>query len=78
MLPTAGFNDQLTPVFELPETAAVNTCVADGARLTLPGETDKLTGGVRATLAVVDFEGSAMLVAVTVTVCGTVTAGGAV
>ena len=69
MLPTAGFSDQVTAVFEVPATVAVNACVCDGVRVTLPGVNATLTGGASDTLALADFVESATLVAVTVTVC---------
>ena len=78
MLPTAGLMDQVTPVFNVPETSAVNVCVPDGPRTTLPGDKATLTDGVRVRLALADFDGSAALVAVTVTVCCEVTETGAV
>jgi hypothetical protein len=46
MLPTDGLSDQVTAVFDVPATAAVNVCVCEGVRVTLPG--------ANATLMVVD------------------------
>jgi hypothetical protein len=46
MLPTAGVSDQVTDVFDVPATAAVNVCVCEGVRVTLLG--------VNTTLMVVD------------------------
>src|ERR1035441_4300057 len=69
MLPTAGFSDQVTAVFEVPATAAVNIWVCDGVRVTLPGVNATLTGGASDTLALADLVESATLVAVTVTRC---------
>ena len=69
MLPTKGFRDQITPVFKLPKTVAVNACTPDGPSVTVPGVRVTLTGGTRKMLALASFNGSAALVAVTVTVC---------
>ena len=68
MLPTAGFRDQVTAVFEVPATLAVNVWVCEGARVTLPGVNATLTGGASDTLALADFVEFATLVAVTVMV----------
>ena len=68
MLPTAGFSDQVTAVFEVPATLAVNVWVCAGARVTLPGVNATPTGGDSDTLALADFVESATLVAVTDTV----------
>jgi hypothetical protein len=78
MLPTAGFSDQVTAVFEVPVTAAVNVWVCEGVRVTLPGVNATLTGGASATLALADLVESATLVAVAVTVCALVIEPGAV
>jgi hypothetical protein len=77
MLPTAGFSDQVTAVFEVFATVAVNACVCDGVRVTLPGVNATLTGGVSDTVELADLVGSATLVAVTVTVCGLLIEAGA-
>ena len=69
MLPTAGFRDQVTAVFDVFATVAVNACACAGARVTLPGTNATLTGGASDTLALADLVESATLVAVTVTVC---------
>ncbi len=68
MLPTTGVNDQVTAVFELFDTVAVNAWLCAGVRLTCPGVRSTLISGMseRRTLAV--LVGSATLVAVTVTV----------
>ena len=68
MLPTAGLSDQVTAVFELFATAAVKAWVCDGVRVTVPGDTATLTGGVSDMVAVTVLVGSTTLVAVTVTV----------
>ena len=44
-LPTTGLIDHVTAVFVLPETAAVNLCVAEEVRLTWPGVKATLTRG---------------------------------
>ena len=68
MLPTAGLSDQVTAVFGVPATAAVNVWVCEGVRVTLPGVTATLTGGVSEMVAEAVLVESATLVAVTVTV----------
>jgi hypothetical protein len=37
MLPTTGLSDHVTPVFDVPETAALNACDCEAARVTLAG-----------------------------------------
>ena len=78
MLPKAGLTDQVTAVFVVPATVAVNVCALDAPRLTLPGDTVTLTGCARVMLTLADFDGSATLAAVTVTICCDVIADGAV
>jgi hypothetical protein len=78
MLPTAGLSDQVTAVFELPLTVAVNAWVCEGASVTLPGVSATLTGGASDTLALAFLVESATLVAVTVRVCAAVIDAGAV
>jgi hypothetical protein len=78
ILPTAGFSDQVTAVFDVPATLAVNIWVCDGVRVTLPGINATLTGGASDTLALAVLVESATLVAVTVTVCALVIEAGAV
>ena len=78
MLPIVGFRDQVTAAFELPVTLTVKPCMPDGPRDTLPGNTDTPTGGTRVTLALASFVGSAVLTAVTVTLCCEATYDGAV
>ena len=68
MLPTAGFSDQVTAVFEVFATVAVNACICAGVRLTPPGATATLTAGVSERVALAETEELAALVAVTVTV----------
>jgi hypothetical protein len=46
MVPAAGVSDHVTAAFDVPATAAVNVCVCEGVRVTLPG--------INATLMVVD------------------------
>jgi hypothetical protein len=43
MLPTAGLSNQVTAVFDVPVTLAVNIWVCEGVRLTLPGVNATLT-----------------------------------
>ena len=69
MLPTAGFTDQVTAVFEAPATVAVNACVPEGARVALPGVRATLIGGARVMLALPELRTPVRVVAVTVTVC---------
>jgi hypothetical protein len=69
MVPTTGFSDQVTAVFDVFTTFAVKAWVCDGVRVTLPGVNATLTGGASDTLALADLVESATLVAVTVTVC---------
>jgi hypothetical protein len=78
MLPTAGFSDQVTAVFEVFATVAVNAWACEDVRVTLPGVNATLTGGTSVTLALADFVEFATLVAVTVTVCALVIEAGAV
>ena len=65
-------------MFEVPVTAAVNACVCDGVRVTLPGDNATLTGGASDTLALADLVESATLVAFTVMVCALAMEAGAV
>src|ERR1039458_9742483 len=69
MLPITGLRDQVTAVFDVPVTAAVNAWVCEGVRVTVPGVNATLTGGASDTLALTDLVESATLVAVTVMVC---------
>ena len=78
MLPTAGLSDQVTAVLDELATAAVNACVCEGVRVTLPGDTATLTAGASEIVAVADLVESAALVAVTVMVCALVIEAGAV
>ena len=78
MLPITGLRDQVTAVFDVPVTAAVNVWVCEGVSVTLPGVNATLTGGASDTLALADLVESATLVAVTVTVCALVIEAGAV
>jgi hypothetical protein len=67
IVPTAGLNDHETLGFNEPATVAENCCVWPTPRLTVPGDTVTVTGGVTVTFAVADWVGSCTLVAVTVT-----------
>ena len=78
MLPTAGLSNQVTAVFDVLETVAVNAWVCDGVRVTLPGVSPMLTGGASDTAALAVLVESATLVAVTVTVCALEMEAGAV
>jgi hypothetical protein len=65
--PTAGLMDHETLVFNEPATVAENCCVWPTPRLTVPGDTVTVTGGVTVTFAVADLVAACTLVAVTVT-----------
>jgi hypothetical protein len=67
IVPIAGLTDHDTLVFNEPETVAENCCVWPTPRLTVPGDTVTVTGGVTVTFAVADLVGACTLVAVTVT-----------
>ena len=69
--------DQVTAVFDDPVTVAVKVCVCVGPIVAVGGATETDTG-VSVTVAVPVFDGSAWLVAVTVTVCCTAIDDGAV
>ena len=68
MLPTAGVMVQVTAALELFATEAAKVWVCDWPRVTLPGLTETLTGGVSEMVAVAVLVLSAVLVAFTVTV----------
>ncbi len=76
--PTAGEIVQTTPVFAEPETAAVNVAVCDALSNALPGVTDTSTTGNSVMVATADCAGSALLVAVMVTVWTVFSVAGAV
>jgi hypothetical protein len=69
--------DQVTAVFEVLVTVAVNCCVWEAASAAVPGLRATATG-VSVTVLEADFVVSAWLVAVTVTVCCVVMLEGAV
>ena len=81
-LPIEGVMDQVTEVFALPVTIAVNCAVFEAVRAALEGLTPTLTpppaGGVSVTVALADFVESATLVAVMVTSSGLLITEGAV
>ena len=78
-LPTDGLIDQVTAVFELPATVAVNRVLCAGVRVALSGLMLMLTMlGSSCTVTLPRLEGSATLVAVTVTVCAALMTEGAV
>jgi hypothetical protein len=66
--PTDGFSAHVTPLFDVPETLAANVMLCDALRFAAPGDTETTTGGTSDTVATAVFVGSAMLVAVMVTV----------
>jgi hypothetical protein len=78
MLPTAGAIDHDTAWFVELSTVAVNCCVSPACSVTAEGVAWTATAGIRATVAATLFVVSAMLVAVTVTVCCAATVAGAV
>ena len=67
IVPTDGLIDQVTAVLLVPKVVAVNCCVAEGAKLAVDGLRDTVIAWRRVITAVRDFDGSAMLVAVIVT-----------
>src|ERR1017187_5625755 len=67
IVPTGGLIDQVTAALLVPKTVAVNGCVPEGAKLTVDGLRDTVTAWRSRSAAVAVFEGSAMLVAVIVT-----------
>ena len=72
-VPTAGVSDQLTPVFVVPPTVAVNCLDCPPEREAVVGDTPIVTEvagvvGIRDMVALADFDESAALVAVSVTV----------
>ncbi len=76
-MPTAGVSSQLTPVLLLPVTVAVNCCDCETLKVADVGLSWIVTG-VRLIVAVADFVGSTMLVALIVTDWVLVTVDGAV
>jgi hypothetical protein len=66
IVPTDGLIDQVTAVLLVPKTVAVNCCVPEGAKLTVDGLRDTVIAWRSVITAVAIFEGSAMLVAVSV------------
>jgi len=66
IVPTDGLIDQVTAVLLLPKTVAVNCCVPEGARVTADWVTDTVTAWRSVITAVAVFEGSAMLVVVSI------------
>jgi hypothetical protein len=80
MLPTAGLSDQVTAVFVVPVTAAVNCCVCEPESAAAVGLIVILTvvDGCRIIIPLAVFVESAPLVAVTVTFCWDVIVPGAI
>jgi|ERR1035441_5038000 hypothetical protein len=68
IVPNDGLIDQVTAVLLAPKTVPVNCCVPEGAKLTVDGLRDTVTARRSAITAVAVFEGSAVLVAVIVTI----------
>ena len=60
--------DHVTPVLDVPATVAENCCVCDPFRKAVTGETETVTVGLRVTVALAVFVGSATEVAVTFTI----------
>jgi hypothetical protein len=67
IVPTDGLMDQAAAALLVPKTVAVNCCVPEGVKLTVDGLRDTVTAWRRVITAVAVFEGSAMLVAIIVT-----------
>ena len=78
MLPTTGVSDHVTALLLVLVTAAEKVWVCDCVKVTLAGATVTPTGGFRVTVTEADFVESATLVAVTITVWGTLIEAGAV
>jgi hypothetical protein len=66
MLPTAGLNDHVTPVLAVLVTVAVNCWVCEAVSEVVEGVSETVTG-LRLMMALADWVGSAVLVALTVT-----------
>ena len=81
MVPTCGFKDQLTAVFEVPLTVAVKVVLWPPLSDAFPGDKLIVTFGARGCSvmeAVALWVGSAALTALSMTVCGDVIVTGAV
>ena len=78
MVPTAGFKDHVTAVLAAPVTVAVNCVFCAAFSDALKGVSETLTPGASVIIALLLFEESATLVAVTTTVCALVIEPGAV
>ena len=77
-VPTAGFTDHVTPVYDDPLTVATNCWVWDALSEAVNGVRETVTDGARPMLALADLVGSAALVALTVTICALEIEAGAV
>jgi hypothetical protein len=66
MVPTAGFNDHVTPALALPVTVAANCWFCKAVSEVFEGVSETATG-LRLMVELSDFLGSATLVAFTVT-----------
>jgi hypothetical protein len=69
MVPTAGLNDHVTPVFAVPVMVVVNCWACDTVSEAVAGLSEIVTG-MRLMVELADLVGSAVLVAITVTFCG--------
>jgi hypothetical protein len=79
MVPTLGLSDQVTAVLPVPPvTVAVNCWVCEAVSDAVVGVIETFTGTRRVMVADADFEVSATLVAVTVTICALVMEAGAI
>src|ERR1035437_6493130 len=67
IVPTGGLIDQVTAGLLAPQTVAVHCCVPEGAKLTVDGLRDTVTAWRSVISAVAVFDGSAMLVAIIIT-----------
>ena len=76
MVPTAGLNDHVTPVFAVPVTVVVNCWVCEAISEVVEGLSEIVTG-IRLMVELADLVGSAVLVALTVTFCAPAIEGGA-
>ena len=67
MVPTAGLMDHVTPVLDVPPTAAENCWVWDPVRVAVAGVSDRVIEGFSVTVALADLVGSTTDLAITVT-----------
>jgi hypothetical protein len=64
MVPTLGLSDQVTAVFDVPATVAVNCCVLPAFKVTVAGATEIIAAAAKLIAALADLVISAILVAV--------------